>query len=93
MKTIDEQIKTIQNARFGKEVREPVAKTLEIIQEKINFRPENGIKEEILSARGIYASLAERVNVIDNIHKRAVAKADAYGFLAEHLINLEGELQ
>lgn len=66
-------IKKIRSANFGREVREPIAKLLQFIYDKLTTPVEN---EEVVQARGSYSKLYERLN--DN--KAKIESANA-GFI------------
>lgn len=64
-------IEQIRLAKYGKEVREPVATVLQGIYEKLIVPVENA---EVVQARGTYQTLFERMN--ENKRKIEAAKSE-----------------
>lgn len=66
-----ELIEQIRSARYGKEVREPIATLLQIVYNKLIVPIENS---EVTQARGSYATLYERLD--ENKSKIEAAKSE-----------------
>ena len=69
---MQELLKKIRAARYGKEMREPVATALQEVCREMNKVVEN---EEVVSARGNYGTLGERLDATDNM---IIAARDTY---------------